>query len=231
MRLYAAERQIVGQGDNAHGCDDLNRRGLTSFGKHVETMAMIRTNAQHRTTAMPTHTLKPHYSPALLLVALFATLSYPAYSNELNGYMMSIQVNAPGIEHLRAGHYRKAIAASRSVRDEPGWRTAAYNNMCVAHTILKDYQRADYACAKTVNILRAAKARQRGSLRSDTTSLAMAYSNRGVLRALTGDLQGAEQDFTKARKYATREDQYEHNYVLLQWNLSISGVAARSDTD
>lgn len=180
---------------------------------------------------MPTKNRKPYCLPTLLLAVVVAILPRAALGNELNGYMMSIQVNAPGIEHLRAGDYRKAVAASRSVLAEPGWRAAAYNNICVAYTILQDYQRAGNACAKVVKILRATQARRRGSLRSDPASLAMAYSNRGVLRALTDDLQGAGQDFAKARKYATRAGQYEHNFALLQWNLSISGVATRGSAD
>ncbi len=179
--------------------------------------------------------LSPHSCSAHLLglafAVAFAVMPFAAKGNELNGYMMSIQANAPGIEHLRAGDYRKAIAASRSVLAEPGWQAAAYNNICVAYTILKDYQRAQHACGKAVKILRAAKARQRGARGKGSASLAMAYSNRGVLRALTDDLQSAAQDFTKAQKYATRQDQYKHNYALLQWNLSISGVAAHNSAN
>ncbi len=175
---------------------------------------------------MPISNLTPRSLSTCLLALVFSALACAANGNELNGYMMSIQANAPGIEHLRAGDYRKAIAASRSVLAEPGWQAAAYNNICIAYTVLKEYQRAGHACAKVVKILRAAKARRRAT-RSDPAGLAMAYSNRGVLRALTENLQGAERDFTKARKYATRAGQYEHNYALLQWNLSISGVDTR----
>lgn len=163
-----------------------------------------------------------------LLTLAFTLLPFTASGNRLNGYMMSVQANGPGIEHLRAGDYRKAIAASRPVLSEPGWQAAAYNNTCVAYTILQDYQRARHACGKAVKILRAAKARQRAGRGAIPASLAMAYSNRGVLRALTNDLKSAEQDFAKAQKYATRADQYTHNYALLQWNLSINGVATRS---
>ena len=172
--------------------------------------------------------LTPHLLQTSLLALAFAVLPFTANGNALNGYMMSIQANAPGIEHLRAGDYRKAIAASRSVLAEPGWQAAAYNNTCVAYTILQDYQRARHACGKAVKILRAAKARQRGARGAIPASLAMAYSNRGVLRALTDDLKKAEQDFSRAQKYATRVDQYTHNYALLQWNLSINGVATRT---
>lgn len=176
---------------------------------------------------MPNVNLKPYSACIARLLLVLAALPFAANGNELNGYMMSIQANAPGIEHLRAGDYRKAIAASRSVLAEPGWKAAAHNNICVSYTILKDYKRANRSCAKVIKILLMAKARQRRSKRQDTTSLAMAYSNRGVLKALTDDLQGADQDFIKAQKYAANSQKYEHNYTLLQWNLSINGVDTR----
>lgn len=172
--------------------------------------------------------LTPHLLRISLLASAFAVLPFTANGNELNGYMMSIRANAPGIEYLRAGDYRRAIAASRSVLAEPGWQAAAYNNTCVAYTILQDYKRARHACGKAVKILRAAKARQRGARDGIPAGLAMAYSNRGVLRALTGDLQKAQEDFSRAQKYATRADQYTHNSTLLQWNLSINGLATRT---
>lgn len=161
------------------------------------------------------------------LVFGLITLAFAANAKELNGYMMAIPANAPGIKHLRAGSYRKAITASRSVIAEPGWKAAAHNTMCVSYTILKDYQRARRSCAKAVKVLLATKARQRRAKRQDTTSLAMAYSNRGVLRALSDDLQGAHKDFVKAQHYAVDSQKYAHNYSLLQWNLSINGVDTR----
>ncbi len=161
------------------------------------------------------------------LVFGLTALAFAANANELNGYMMAIQANAPGIEHLKTGDYRKAITASRSVIAEPGWKAAAHNSMCVSYTILKDYQRARRACAKAVKVLLATKARRRSARRQDTASLGMAYSNRGVLRALTDDLQGANEDFVKAQRYAVDSQKYAHNYSLLQWNLSINGVDTR----
>lgn len=162
-------------------------------------------------------------SQLLILLAL-CTAPLAATSNELNGYMMSIHADAPGVEHLRAGDYRKAIAAARLVLAEPGWQAAAHNNMCVSYTILQDYDRARYACGKAVKILRNAMSRQRTGKRQYTKSLAMAYSNRGVFRALTDKLQGANSDFLKAQKYATNSQKYEHNYALLQWHLSVDGA-------
>ncbi len=177
---------------------------------------------------MPTINFKPNFKPYIArLVLVLAALPFAANSNELNGYMMSIQANAPGIEHLRAGDYRKAIAASRSVLSNPDWKVAAQNNICVSYTILKDYERASRSCARVIRVLRMAKSRQRRSKREDTTSLAMAYSNRGVLRALTDDLRGAGRDFVKAQKYAADSQKYAHNSTLLQWNLSINGVDTR----
>lgn len=176
---------------------------------------------------MPDISSKSSHLHFARLVFIVATLPFVANSNELDGYMMSIHANAPGIEHLRTGDYRKAIAASRSVLAEPGWKAAAHNNICVSYTILKDYKRARRSCVKAVKVLLAAKSRRRSSKRQDTKSLAMAYSNRGVFRALTDDLQGADQDFIKAQKYAADSQKYAHNYTLLQWNLSINGVDTR----
>lgn len=61
-------------------------------------------------------------------------------------------------------------------------------NLCVAYTLNQQYTDAAPYCEQAVEI----------SSSSDSTKLAMALTNRGVLSAITGNLTNAVKDFERA---------------------------------
>ena len=94
----------------------------------------------------------------------------------------------PGTRQLEKGELDKAERISEwavesvSIRD----KGKVLNNLCIIHTLKRDYEEAGPYCEEAVK-------RGGGNV---------AYNNRGVLRSLQGDLQGAMDDFQVAAKLA-----------------------------
>lgn len=89
-------------------------------------------------------------------------------------------------EVVLAGDYGTAI---RELEGANYRRFESSTNLCVAYTLAGEYQKADEACAAAVELS------ERAAVRRD---VAVALSNRGVLRAVSGDPSGARQDFSRA---------------------------------
>lgn len=119
---------------------------------------------------------------------------------------------------IREGRYRDAIEkAAKSVKRQDPFELA--NNLCVAYTLAKDFENALEACDQAVpastEVLQAAKANPLISSsvvkRAGARNGAIAYSNRGVLRAMTGDAAGARRDFQTAAALETTIEAPERN--------------------
>ncbi|MGI9287029.1 MAG: hypothetical protein ACR2P1_16715 [Pseudomonadales bacterium] len=155
---------------------------------------------------------------ALLVTALAAAVS----ADDLDGYVMAVHNHAPGHKQIEAGDYDKAIAVSLNARRAPPWKVSAETNLCVSYTVLKQYDRAQRACTKAIHAARSDR-RLYLSLRRDSgTVLAQLYCNRGVLKAISEDLEGAAKDFSKARHYNADSEQYAVNYARLQKSLRVA---------
>lgn len=158
------------------------------------------------------------------MVLLVTTFSAAISADELNGYVMAIHNHVPGHEEMDAGDYEKAIATSLNARRAPVWKVSAGTNLCVSYTILKQYDRAWRACSKAIQAARSDR-RLYPSLRRDSgTVLAQLYANRGVLRAMSDDLEGAAKDFSKAQRYDAGSEQYARNYARLQQSRRVAQV-------
>jgi len=98
-----------------------------------------------------------------------------------------------------SGDYTKGIARIGSLGSKSAGTFAAKNNLCVAYTMTKKFDQAVSACEAAVSIGKR-NGRYGGSPINPygTRDLALAYSNRGVLRAVSGDVEGAKQDFEEA---------------------------------
>jgi hypothetical protein len=100
---------------------------------------------------------------------------------------------------------------------------AAETNLCVAYTISGDDVAAKDACDNALTLIVEGKStrsvRMYGNYRR---SLALALSNRGVFRALTGDLQGAKVDLTRAVDLRSNLRQAKLN--LLRLEATVEGL-------
>lgn len=111
-------------------------------------------------------------------------------------FEMSVILDRAHGDLVQQGDYQNAIA--QIAHGDQRMPFAASNNLCVAQTKLDDFAEAALSCDIAVQL--AGFAAENGH-RTDVdyvTELAIALSNRGVLRAHTGDAAGAEEDFRKA---------------------------------
>jgi len=108
-------------------------------------------------------------------------------------------------QHLVAGRYRRAISMNRvhdrailnNADPERVFPFAVSTNLCVAHTMLRELDKARVFCDASV---RSAQSSQSGHDRDATkrADRVVALSNRAVLRALAGDEKAAREDLAEA---------------------------------
>ncbi len=149
-----------------------------------------------------------------LAVALPLAQSLPADEAAANhAYEMSVVIDRAYGELVSRGRYERAIL--RIAGHSSRFPFASATNLCVAHTMVGQYRHATRHCDKALEI--AAEIAGAG-LRKDrdaTTEWALAFSNRGVLRARTGDADGAELDFRAAIELRGESQVPMHNLVHL----------------
>lgn len=108
-------------------------------------------------------------------------------------------------EHVVAGNYDTAIKGILSSGKSYRAGFEAQTNLCVAYTRSGDFENAGESCDAALTAL---KSRHRSSVssglapfesrRTKERFLALALSNRGVLRAISGKPDLARKDFTEA---------------------------------
>ncbi|NNL55285.1 MAG: hypothetical protein HKP32_09050 [Woeseia sp.] len=111
----------------------------------------------------------------------------------------------------------------------------ANNNLCVSYTSLGDFDNATIACEAAVatratakrNILRRLALSKRQFLHDK----AVALSNRGVLRAVTGDLEGAREDFTNSVKLDKWLDDAKANLIYIDNKFALVNSSAAGNSD
>ncbi len=130
----------------------------------------------------------------LLTLSLFASL---AQAEDSSGLELRAYVDQPGWSHIVEGSYAEAAevieARLRSV--DLIEQIAAYNNLCVARTMLRELEAASAACNSAVN---RAKIYERRYGNHDRSATSTALSNRGVLHILMGDAENAIADLERA---------------------------------
>lgn len=146
-------------------------------------------------------------SIALLFTAL-SCVSATASADEPVFTMTTIIDSAHGAE-IAAGEYEQAIEKIAAVND--GVDTFFYStNLCVAYTKTGNLDDALLACEAAVEQADSISFDWRSDLskssqeRSRRKFLALALSNRGVLRAAMGDVELARQDFVEAQSARAR---------------------------
>jgi len=137
-------------------------------------------------------------------------------------YQMSVIKDEAYGRLLMSGDYDKGIARIGSYSNKRGKTFSAKNNLCVAYTLTRKFDDAAAACETALSISERF-VKHSGSPFSSFTSrglasrdLALAYSNRGVLRAVTGDADGARQDFEFAARANTDMQAANENLARLE---------------
>jgi Flp pilus assembly protein TadD len=160
---------------------------------------------------------KPNGSLTFLAsVACAAAISPPALA-ERTAFEMGSYLGWPGGEAVAAGNYAAAIdaASGRAARTSSTNALTAATNLCVAHTVMGEFIAAQRACNLALTL---AQRSDRVSFRrfSAEEATSRALSNRGVLRAVSGDAAGAAEDFEQAAKLNGAWDAASRNLAYLQ---------------
>ena len=94
----------------------------------------------------------------------------------------------PGTDELESGQVNEAIEKLEAQlgTHEPDWKGSVLTTLCAAYIVKGELELATSTCEEAVEYDRRA-----------------AYNNRGVLRAIQGDVDGAERDFAKAARIPT----------------------------
>lgn len=131
------------------------------------------------------------------LVAALPSISHAAEREQVTvtGYQMTAITDRAYGQHIIEGDYATVIErlAGRSRRFE------ATTNLCVAYTLSGQLEQAGRACAEALAISeRNAKDAHGMYSGADRRDLAVALSNRGVVLAISGDVIGAVENFSRA---------------------------------
>lgn len=161
------------------------------------------------------HRHKTHtHNAALAALLITATTSMPALADEEPAvpFTMAVIIGEAEGSKVQAGKYEQAIERiTRSGRRMPRY-FADQLNLCVAYTKTNDIQKASAACEGAIAEVKEEESRVSRSKNDRAprvlayrANLALALSNRGVLRAATGDRKRARQDFLAAIELQTRD--------------------------
>ena len=147
-----------------------------------------------------------------------------AAESDESAYLMSVVLDRAEGRTIARGNYQRAIlrATTHSNRQP----VATNTNLCVAHTMVGQYRHAQHYCDEAVA---AAQKADEVGLRKDrdyTMEWAMTLSNRGVLRAMTGDKAGAEEDFRLAIELRSSTELPVQNLAHLQGD-ALETIAVR----
>ncbi|GEM_PF-1453015 len=161
--------------------------------------------------------------PAIALLAGLAIMPFAAKADTA-GYSMVVYEDSRLADRVMSHEYDtiKDALAALEARGNTDFDTL--NNLCVGYTMTKAFTKAEAACDAAVGEDSApdalfdedtafAGARTRKTLARNREAVAL--SNRGVLRAVTGDLVGAREDFEKAAATSDVVDAAEINLTRL----------------
>ncbi|MEJ2401556.1 MAG: hypothetical protein P8Y52_09210 [Xanthomonadales bacterium] len=165
---------------------------------------------------------------AMVLAAATIFGAAPAFADDHaanNTYEMSVVVNRAFGELVSHGRYERAILRIASHPNRFPFATAT--NLCVAHTMVGQYRHALRYCDEALEAAEDAAATGRRRDRDYTTEWALAFSNRGVLRARMGDAKGAAHDFRMAIDLHGDSQLPVHNMARLHHEIEDDALAAK----
>lgn len=171
------------------------------------------------------------------LTAICATTLLAAQPATADGvpsvYEMSVIEDTAQGRRLTKGDYTNAIEELEAPALFDRATFAKSNNLCVAYTMTMKFDEAALACDAALEI------RERVRLpapwyasainRTKVRDKALALSNRGVLRAVTGDVAGARADFERAIALEAELDAPEANLIRLDAKAVQSASTLKND--
>lgn len=153
-------------------------------------------------------------------------VSHPAAADAAErAFEMKAYVDYAGGRQVIAGDYAVAIQAASRAAEQDGERGMIANtNLCVAFTKTGQFARAEAACTRALTLAERSRVsvpllRYGYDVRQQ--DIVTALSNRGVLRAVSGDPLGAARDFREATGVAgTAVDVPRRNLTYLEASVA-----------
>ena len=160
------------------------------------------------------------HNTIITLLALTAVFTFQSiWAQETTPeYQMSVVLDRAYGDVVSKGDFDKAILRINTHHSRFPYATAT--NLCVAHTMVGQFKHAEHYCDKALEEAEKAAAKGRRKSRDYTAEWALAYSNRGVLRARRGDHAGAEEDFRMAIDKQSQSELPIHNLARLSADAS-----------
>jgi tetratricopeptide (TPR) repeat protein len=157
---------------------------------------MFRYESRHKA-----HEVSRQLAATILLLASASALAEQASPS---AYQMAVIKDEAYGRVLLSGDYEQGIAKIGSYGSKRAKTFAVKNNLCVAYTLTGKFEDAGPACEAALAICEQyARYDYWPTSPNASRDQALAYSNRGVLRAVTGDFDGARQDFEFAARVDT----------------------------
>jgi tetratricopeptide (TPR) repeat protein len=151
----------------------------------------------------------------LLLMGMFAMIVPIAQAQEnASAYVMTVIHDRAAGEQVLSGAYDQAIESLTANTAKRSRKFAASNNLCVAYTKSNRLPEAEQACSAALRSSKTAYVSWYDA-NSKRDFYAVALSNRGVIRAVSGDIEKARQDFKAAMKFSTSVTAAAENLAVL----------------
>lgn len=144
-----------------------------------------------------TRSFKAAVAAGAAALLLAASMQVASAEGSQSGFVMTVIADRALGEKVLDGDYAAAIEAITSSRTRQRDDFAVSNNLCVAYTKSNDLANAGTACAEALRTSQAQAGPWYDAYRNRRDH-ALALSNRGVIRAITGDVDGARNDFERA---------------------------------
>lgn len=127
-----------------------------------------------------------------------------------SAFVMSAVENEAAGDEILAGDYAAAATTLMGNVRLVGDGFSKATNLCVSLTLGGQIDDAERQCSRALRYSRAHRRSLDGGIQAKRFH-AVALSNRGVLRAVSGDLDGAQRDFERAAKISTEIENAELN--------------------
>jgi len=130
-------------------------------------------------------------------------------------YVMTVIHDRAAGDQVISGAYGQAIESLTANTAKHSSKFAASNNLCVAYTKTNRLPEAEQACSAALRTSKATYASWY-DVNSKRDFYAVALSNRGVIRAVSGDTEQARQDFRAATKFSSTLSAAAENLAVLE---------------
>jgi len=141
-----------------------------------------------------------HVTTLIVSTLLTTTALFPlqgsADEEQQTQYEMAVVGNQAFGDLVSNGRYQLAVKRINASGNFAPHATAT--NLCVALTMLGKYDQAEPRCDEATKLAEMSPPRGRDSINQVKAQRAFAYSNRGVMRMLSGNVSGAKEDFLTA---------------------------------